>query len=72
MSHHNIALTHRDEEVLVGYEILPAEPDVGIMAPYISHLWFENEDGTVNVEATSILSPKEIENLREQIYNQLD
>jgi hypothetical protein len=37
-----------DEEVLVGYVALPAEPSVGIKHRYIDDWWVENFDGSIN------------------------
>ena len=68
----NIAIIYLgEEEVVVGYTVLGAEPDVGINAPYIEDYWIERPDGFIDRERTKRLTVAEHERIVDRLNEKL-
>lgn len=56
-----------DEELIVGYSTLPADPYVGIREPYVNDFWIERFDGSIDHERTNRLTIPEHERILDRL-----
>jgi hypothetical protein len=61
-----------EEEIYIGYSLLPAEPDVGLKEPYVDDYWLEKFDGTIDTARMAELTVKDHEYITQRIADHIE